>query len=290
MNADSPGLHQRFLLEAVDIRGEAVHLGSLWRQIATRRHYPTALLGLLAEFASLATIIAAGLKAPGRAVLQVMGEGPVGLAVADCTHDLHLRAMVKNEEGEALPDFVALPELLANGRLALTLENHATGRHFQSIVPLEGATLAECFERYFDLSEQVPTHVWVQAKERAVTALVLQKLPGADRKDPNAWARLQQEAARRAPQALGAATPGEGGLSGLLTALFPDDDIRIYPAREVADGCSRSEAKVIAMLQALGRAEVDATLEAEGLIAVRDELCNQEYQFTRADVARIFPG
>ena len=289
MNAESPGLHQRFLLEAADIRGEAVHLGPLWRQIASRRPYPKPLLALLGEFASLAVIIATGLKAPGRAVLQVMGQGPVSLAVADCTHDLHLRAMIQTAPDSALVDAVTVQDLLANGRLALTLENHATGRHFQSIVPLEGATLAECFERYFDLSEQVPTHVWVQSSAEAVTALVLQKLPGADRKDPNAWARVQQEAARRAPQALAAAAPEEGGLAGLVTALFPDDDIRIYPVREVADGCSRSEDKVIAMLRGLGRAEVDATLDAEGVIAVHDELCNQEYRFTRADVARIFP-
>ena len=43
------------------------------------------------------------------------------------------------------------------------------------------------------------------------------------------------------------------------------------------------------MLRGLGRAEVDATLDAEGVIAVHDELCNQEYRFTRADLARIFP-
>lgn len=289
MNVESPGLHQRFLLEAADIRGEAVHLGPLWRQIASRRPYPKPLLALLGEFASLAVIIAAGLKAPGRAVLQVMGQGPVSLAVADCTQDLQLRAMIKTAPESAFANTATVQDLLANGRLALTLENHATGRHFQSIVPLEGTTLAECFERYFDLSEQVPTHVWVQSSGEAVTALVLQKLPGADRKDPNAWARVQQEAACRAPQALAAATPGEAGLAGLVATLFTDDDIRVYPAREVADGCSRSEEKVIALLRGLGRAEVDATLDAEGVIAVHDELCNQEYRFTREDVARIFP-
>ena len=289
MNAESPGLHQRFLLEAADIRGEAVHLGALWRRIVSRRAYPKSLLGPLGEFASLAVIIAGGLKAPGRAVLQVMGQGPMGLAVADCTHDLHLRAMVKMKAEDERPASFTIQDLLADGRLALTIENHATGRHFQSIVPLEGATLAECFERYFDLSEQVPTHVWVQCSEKAVTALVLQKLPGADRKDPNAWARVQQAAALGATQALAATTPGEGGLASLVARLFPDDDIRLYPAREVADGCSRSEDKVIAMLRGLGRAEVDATLDAEGVIAVHDELCNQEYQFTREDVARIFP-
>jgi len=156
-------LTERFLLENLDIRGQVVRLGPLWRAIVSRRDYPDELLGLLGEFAALAVLIGSGLKHPGRAVLQVLGQGPISLAVADCTRELALRAMVKAGGKSA---GASLHEWFPTGRLVLTIENAQTARHFQSIVPLEGATLAECFERYFDRSEQVPTHLWVHASGR----------------------------------------------------------------------------------------------------------------------------
>ncbi len=280
-------LTDRFLLENLDIRGQVVRLGPLWRTILARRDYPDSYRQLLGEFAAIAVLIGSGLKHPGRAVLQVMGNGPVSLAVADCTHDLALRAMLKRDDEKRLPDDPNIHDFFPTGRLVLTLENTQTARHFQSIVPLEGATLAECFERYFDRSEQVPTHLWVHTTPESVGALILQKLPKADEKDPNGWARVQQQAAQGAPLALGRG--GEGGdVTSLLTSLFPHDDIRLFKAHPVKDGCGRSEEKVVAMLKGLGRTEVEAALAEQGVMKVHDEICNQEYRFTPADVARIF--
>lgn len=294
-------LTERFLLENLDIRGQVVRLGPLWRAIVSRRDYPDGLLGLLGEFAALAVLIGSGLKHPGRAVLQVLGQGPISLAVADCTRELALRAMVKAKppltpdpspasgSGERL----TIHDWFPAGRLVLTIENAQTARHFQSIVPLEGATLAECFERYFDRSEQVPTHLWVHASRESVGALILQKLPKADEKDASGWARVQQLAARRAPHLLGKGSGGEGPSSDvatLLTTLFPEDDVRLFKPIAVTDGCGRSEEKVHAMLKGLGRKEVEATLAEHGVVKVHDELCNQEYRLTAADVARLFEG
>jgi len=276
-------LTQRFLLENLDIRGQVVRLGPLWRTILGRRDYPEAIRPLLADFAAIGVLIGAGLKHPGRAVLQVMGHGPVQMAVADCSRELALRAMVRLGEGYDTARHATLPQLFADGRLALTLENAVTARQFQSIVPLEGATLAECFERYFDVSEQVPTHLWVHATDREVGALILQKLPRADERDPNGWARIQQLAATADPSLAGLMETGP-----LLAHLFPEDDVRLYEPQAVTDGCGRSEEKVVAMLKGLGRAEVEATLAEHGVVAVRDEICNQDYRFTAPDIARIF--
>jgi molecular chaperone Hsp33 len=283
-------LTQRFLLENLDINGQVVRLGPLWQAIVSRRSYPDELRQLLGEFATLAVLIATGLKHPGRVVLQVIGHGPISMAVADCTHELGLRAMLRPDEKLALStdsEGRTIHDYFPTGRLALTIENASTARHFQSVVPLEGATLAECFERYFDRSEQVPTHLWVHATEVGADALILQKLPKADEKDPSGWARIQQLAAQRSPLSLGRGGGGEG-VAELLTSLFPEDDLRIFRPQPVKDGCMRSEEKVVAMLRGLGRAEVEASLAEHGAVKVHDEICNQEYTFTAADVARIF--
>ena len=288
-------LTDRFLLENLDIRGQVVRLGPLWRVILSRREYPEAFRQLLGEFAAIAVLIGSGLKHPGRAVLQVMGQGPVSLAVADCTHDLALRAMLKVDQkspsplGEGRGEGPTIHDYFPTGRLVLTIENTQTGRHFQSIVPLEGATLAECFERYFDRSEQVPTHLWVHVTGESVGALILQKLPKADERDPNGWARVQQQAAQGARLALGSGAGVEGfDVPAFLTGLFPHDDVRLFKPHPAKDGCGRSEEKVVAMLKGLGRTEVEAALAEQGVMKVHDEICNQEYRFTPADVARIF--
>ena len=283
---------QRFLLENLDIRGQILRLGAVWRAIHGRREYPGPLLQLLGEFASIAVLIADGLKHPGRNVLQVMGHGPVTMAVADCTHELALRAMLKPDPGSALWSRTegqthTIHDYFPEGRLVLTVENASTARHFQSIVTLEGASLAECFERYFDHSEQVPTHLWVNATADGVGALILQKLPKADERDPNGWARVQRQAALLAPESLGKGPEGDS-IADFLTALFPGDDLRLFKPHAVKDGCTRSEDKVVAMLRGLGRAEVEATLAEHGVVTVHDEICNQEYRFTGPDVARIF--
>jgi len=75
--------------------------------------------------------------------------------------------------------------------------------------------------------------------------------------------------------------------SGLLTALFPDEDIRLYEAREVRDGCLRNAEKVVAMLRSLGREEVEATIAEQGEIVVHDEICNHEYRFGPAEVSDL---
>ena len=288
-------LTQRFLLEHLDIRGQVVRLGPLWRSILGRREYPEPVRPLLAEFAAIGVLIGAGLKHPGRAVLQVMGHGPVQMAVADCSRELALRAMVRLGEDYDAVRHAGLPGLFADGRLALTLENATTARQFQSIVPLEGETLAECFERYFDASEQVPTHLWVHATDRDVGALILQKLPRADERDPAGWAHerfttvLDELDAAVSVRARPPDGPGEPP-GPLLAHLFPQEDIRLFEPLAVTDGCGRSEEKVVAMLRGLGRAEVEATLAEHGVVAVRDEICNQEYRFTAPDIERIFAG
>jgi molecular chaperone Hsp33 len=124
-----------------------------------------------------------------------------------------------------------------------------------------------------------------------VGALILQKLPGADEKDPNGWARVQQLAAQRAPFLLGSGGGGGGiDVASLVASLFPEDDVRLFKPHPVKDGCSRSEEKVVSMLRGLGRTEVEATLADHGVVTVHDEICNHEYRFAAADVARIFEG
>jgi molecular chaperone Hsp33 len=286
---DAPSCTRRFLLENLDIRGQVVCLRDVWQAIAARRDYAPAVRTLLGEFAAVSVMVGAGLKHPGRALLQVSGPGPIRMLVADCTDALALRGMIRMDAA-ADPNHASLPGLIGGSRLALTIENAVTGQMYQSIVPVEGITVAEVFEQYLDRSEQVPTHLWIGSTPGSVTALILQKMPKADERDADGWARVQLQAATGFA-ALALRNVGEhgghfpGDVESLLSTLFPDDDIRLYAQREVKDGCARNEEKVIAMLKSLGRDELEATVAEHGEVVVRDEICNHEYRFGPAAVS-----
>ena len=281
-----PSLTRRFLLENLDIRGQVVCLTDVWQAIAMRRDYAPAVRTLMGEFAAVSVMVGAGLKHPGRALLQVSGPGPIRMLVADCTDELALRGMIRMDDS-ADPGHASLPGLIGESRLALTIENAVTGQMYQSIVPVEGITVAEVFEQYLDRSEQVPTHLWIDSSAERVTALILQKLPGADERDADGWARAQLQAAAGFRNASSWRHSGPGAESSLVPLLFPGEDIRLYEPREVKDGCVRSKEKVIAMLKSLGREEVDATIAEQGEVVVNDEICNQEYRFGQAEVSAI---
>jgi len=281
---DTSSWTRRFLLENLDIRGQVVHLADAWRTIAARRDYAPVVRVLLGEFAAISVMIGAGLKHPGRSLLQVSGPGPISLMVADCTSELALRGMVRLAPETVAVSGATLPELMGDSRLALTIENATTGQMYQSIVPVEGATVAEVFEQYLDRSEQVPTHLWIDSGAECVTALILQKMPRADERDAGGWARVQLQAATRFSSPL---APGPGATEGLVASLFPSDDIRLYEPRVVRDGCVRNEKKVVAMLKSLGREELEATLAEHGEVVVHDEICNHEYRFGPAQVSAM---
>jgi len=279
-------LTRRFLLENLDIRGQVVCLTDVWQAIAMRRDYAPAVRTLMGEFAAVSVMVGAGLKHPGRALLQVSGPGPIRMLVADCTDELALRGMIRMDAA-ADPGHASLAGLIGESRLALTIENSATGQMYQSIVPVEGLTVSEVFEQYLDRSEQVPTHLWIDSSAERVTAMILQKLPGADERDADGWARVQLQAAAGFRNASSWRHSGLGAESSLVPLLFPGEDIRLYEPREVKDGCVRSKEKVIAMLKSLGREEVDATIAEQGEVVVNDEICNQEYRFGQAEVSAI---
>jgi len=275
---------QGFLLEEPDIRGAFVRLGSAWQRMISGRGYAPVVLRLLGETAAVASLIGANLKQPGRLSFHVRGHGPLSLLVVDCNERLRLRGMAKAEPGlvEA-----PLAELLGDGKLVLSLYPESAREPYQSVVPLVGDTVAAIFEHYLTQSEQQPTGLWLAADEMGAAGLFLQTLPGAEQKDADGWNRLRHLAATvRQEELLG--LPAQD----LLGRLFPEETVRLFEAREVAYECPRDEAKVADMLRSLGREEVETMVGEDGILEVKDDICNHSYRFDPEMIARLFdaPG
>ena len=272
---------QRFLFENLDIRGRLACLTGAWQRITEGRGYPERVAALLGHSVALTTMLAAGQKDAGRITLQVQGSGAVRLLVADCTADLKIRGLAQHESAkESLEDVATL---LGGGRLALTFENLANGQIYQSLVPLEGVSMAEIFVNYLQRSEQRTSFLRLFAVEGAVCGLMLEKLPGADAKDPDGWTRVVQLAATLTLSESVNAQPYD-----LLVKLFPEELLRVVRLDRVTYHCPFNVENVERVLRGLGRAEVESILAEQGEVVVKNEMCNHEYRFNRDDVEALF--
>ncbi len=120
-------------------------------------------------------MLAATVKFQGVLSLQLQGDGPVHLMLAQCTSGLGVRGLARYREG---PHPAA--GLIGTGNLTVTLETDDGSQRYQGIVPLSGQRLGESLQVYFENSEQLPTRLWLHADASGASGMLLQKLPGAE--------------------------------------------------------------------------------------------------------------
>lgn len=275
---------QRFLLDDLDIRGAVVRLGPVWQQMLAGRDYPAPVACLLGEMSATTLLIGGNLKQPGRITFQLRGSGPVSLLVIDCNERLHIRGMAKCDEAVPAAQLTGnAPDLLGHGQLLLSLDLPSMREPYQSFVPLDGNSIAEIFEHYLKQSEQQPARVFLAADEHGAAGLFLQKLPGADERDADGWARIEHLASTVKPEEL-LGLPAEE----LLLRLFHEETVRVFDPRPVVHDCPEDWEKVRSMLRSLGRAEVDSILQEHGEVLIKDDICNREYRFDAQAIEELF--
>lgn len=286
---DRDSLHQ-FLFEQFPVRGLLVHLDATWAALLEHREYPSAIRQTLGEAVAAAVLLASTLKFEGLLTLQLQGEGPMHLLLAQCTDTLNVRALARYREP---PDSLDLSELSGDGRLTVTVETNDQTQRYQGIVPLAGGRMADCLQVYFESSEQLPTRLWLHAGEKGVSGMLLQRLPVADVEPEarraaidDAWARVQLLADTLKPEELRNLSDRE-----ILLRLFHEDDLRLFDPSPVSFRCKCSRERVIGILQSLGEAEVRSILKEQSTVEVRCDFCNRAYTFDAVDVEHLFkPG
>jgi len=171
--------------------------------------------------------------------------------------------------------------MVGAGRIALTLQGD-TGEPYQSLVSVEGNSVAQSFEYFLAQSEQQPARLWLKADAHRADGLFLQALPRAGERDPDGWNRVQRLAETVRPEELGLEP------AVLLGRLFAEETVRLFAGRPVSFHCPRDEDRVRAMLVSLGVEEVESILAERGEIEIKDEMCNQEYRFGPEIVEQLF--
>ncbi len=173
-----------FTVPDSDARGRAVRLGPVLDVILSAHDYPPAIKHLLAECLVLTALLGSFLKDnQGQLTVQAQAEGGiVDLLVCDYRQG-EIRGYARHEESriDEIGSSSSLETVFGSGYLAITFDQAGGEDRYQGIVPLEGASLSEACEAYFQKSEQIPTLVrlGVRTAETGCVAggLLVQHLP-----------------------------------------------------------------------------------------------------------------
>jgi molecular chaperone Hsp33 len=310
----------KFLFDGLPVRGIIVRLTDTWTDILQRRESNTAtgpwsppVARLMGQMAAAGALMQSNIKFNGALVLQIFGDGPLKVAVAEVQPDLSLRATAK-VVGD-VPDDAMLSALVNvgnQGRCAITLDprDKLPGQQpYQGVVPLHGdqreklENLSEVLEHYMLQSEQLDTKLILAADDKVAAGLLIQRLP------------VQGEG-NLAGQMMGRANEDEIGLNEdynriailaasltreelltldvdtILRRLFWEEKVLRFPAQTPRFACTCSRERVAGMIRSLGREEAESILSERPDIEVGCDFCGRQYRFDAVDAARLFaaPG
>jgi molecular chaperone Hsp33 len=305
----------KFLFEGLPVRGMLVRLTDSWQEILSRRReagdeFPMPVRALLGEMAAAGVLMQSNLRFDGALVLQMFGDGPVKLAVAEVQTDLAFRVTAK-VIGE-VPGGARLEAMLnvhGQGRCAITLDpkDKRPGQTpYQGVVALHGdhreplQELSEVLEHYMLQSEQLDTRLILAADDNIAAGLLIQRLPvqgegnlqGAQRNEDmigidEAYNRISILAGTLTRQELLSLDADK-----ILRRLFWEEPVRHFPVMSGEHGprfvCSCSRARVGGMLRSLGRTEVDGIVREQGRVEIGCDFCGIKYHFDPVDVGELF--
>jgi molecular chaperone Hsp33 len=310
----------RFLFDGMPVRGSIVRLTDAWTEILARRRanshtgdWPSPVSELLGEMAAAGVLMQSNIKFNGALILQIFGDGPVKVAVAEVQHDLSLRTTAK-VVGEVAAD-ARLSELVNvgnKGRCAITLDprDKLPGQQpYQGVVPLHGdhhekiEKLSDVLQHYMLQSEQLDTTLVLAADDKVAAGLLIQRLPLQGDKnlagslvsrenedeigvneDYNRISILASSLKREELLELDVGT--------ILQRLFWEEKVLRFEPQTPRFACTCSRERVAQMIRGLGREEADSILAERGEIDVGCDFCGQQYRFDAVDAAQIFtsPG
>ena len=285
-------IRQRFVFDDLDARGCIVRLSETCEAIQTTHHYPANLAKLLNQFALAATLLRDSIKIDGSLTIQLRSPGAIKLIMADCLSDRRVRAIAEYENDElAANDAIALDQLGQGAVLAITITPEE-GERYQSIVPIEHDSLADCLQDYFQRSEQLPSLFHLLTDQEQGVGIAIHALPKEKVSDANEAAdhfeRLSAFLKTLASEEAFSLSNEE-----ILTRLFHEEQCRLFDAHSVEFGCECSSEKSLDAIKSLGKDDVQALIDEQKALdqdqlVVDCHFCFQRYHFNFTEVQRLF--
>lgn len=287
MNKENQDSLQRFIFDNAPVRGELIHLQDSYQSIIHSHAYPPPVRKLLGEALCVAGLLSAIIKFDGRFTVQFQGNGKLKLLLAQCNNHFHLRGLAKWEGIESYAD---LMDSFSEGVLMIMLDS-GQGKRYQGIVSWSGNSLAESIEGYFRDSEQLATKIALDVDDNSAAGLLLQIVPNtpAMKKPMDESTYLSHwEYISKLTESLSPDEMLQKNNESLLKHLYPEEEVRIFPAVPVEFKCTCSRKSGEDAILILGQQEAEAELKNKQCIVVTCDFCNKEHIFNHTEVINIF--
>lgn len=272
---------QSFIFDNADIRGAIVKLDSSFLELIQHQQYHSTQQELLAQFVAANLLMSSHIKFEGLLSLQARGNKAVSMVMTECSDQLDFRGIVQGEGELEEQDF---SQLFEGGVLAITIEPKQ-GNRYQGVVPLEGASLADCLALYFEQSEQLPSWFFIAHHEGKVAGLMLQALPASqldkEQRDED-WQRITHLASTLTVDELLNLPAQE-----VLHRLYHEEEVRVFEEKPAQFQCTCSVERMERALISLGHEELRQILEEDGKIDTQCHFCNQSYHFGHLAISQL---
>lgn len=220
-------------------------------------------------------------KEPGRLVLEVLGDGPLGKVIAEADGHGRLRGLVAQPRLPT-PAGGGLEIGWAVGRGTLRVTHEAKRGRYSSQVELVSGELGKDLVHFLHQSQQIRSAalLGVQARSTGIGAaggLLVEAFPGVA-EDTLARLEANVAAAPGAGEAL-----AEGGLAGLrdsVLAGFDREDLERHP---LLFSCRCRRDQLLAQIQGMAGGDLDAMTGEDGRITAVCAFCDTRYDFGREE-------
>ena len=268
----------RFLFEELGVRGEIVSLDASFQAALALHQYPAVVAEQLGQVLAASVLLSATLKFDGSLILQIQGDGPISMLVAQSSNQQTVRGLAL-WDGEV--EAGNLSSLFGDGRLVLTIKP-TKGKAYQGIVSLEGDSLSDALESYFAQSEQLKTRLWFAVNADKAVGLLVQELPARAGQQAD-WERVEMLADTITDNELLSLPSND-----VIHRLFHEESIRLYQPQTVIFKCDCSREKVEAGLLTVGQAELLSLIKEKGSVETHCDFCNKHYHFDAVDIEQLF--
>lgn len=270
----------RYLFDDMHVRGELVQLHHTYKDIVALHDYPQGVSELLGELVAATCLLTATLKFEGEIAVQLQGDGPIGYLAVNGNHNQEMRGIARLTEET---NGSGLRELIGKGNMVITIRP-ANGEPYQGVVALEKDTLADCLAHYFEVSEQIPTKIWLFTNEatKQVAGSLIQLLPDGDDKSQQL---ADYEHLCQLTNTIKSEEVFSLDAQDLLYRLYHQEKVRIFDPQYVSYQCSCSEDKCLNAISQIDPEELKNILEEQGKVSMTCDYCRTTYDFNETKLS-----
>lgn len=275
----------RYLFDGKHVRGELVQLQATYQQMLAKHNYPQGVSELLGELLVATSLLTATLKFEGEISVQLQGDGPVGYMVINGSMNRannlqQMRGIAKLKQST---EAQGLKALMGNGTMVITIRPKK-GEAYQGVVALEHNSLADCLSHYFEVSEQIPTKIWlfVDTKQQIAAGSLIQLLPDGDDKKAQ---REDFEHLCQLTNTINAEEIFTLSADELLYRLYHQEEVRLYDPQRIDYQCGCSAEKCLNAIAQLNADEIKTLLAEQGNITMTCDYCLTDYVFDEKKLA-----